>query len=67
MSMVIKMRIVNTKEFDKALRACVLAFGCMVERKRTLVHIIYFFEGDGGVIRDTLEEAGSKYCGKYEL
>ncbi len=43
--MVIKMRIVNTKEFDKALIACIHAFGCMVERKRTLVHIIYFFEG----------------------
>lgn len=65
--MVIKMKIVNTKEFDKALIACIHAFGCMVERKRTLIHIIYFFEGDDRVIRNALEDAGSKYCGRYEL
>lgn len=67
MNMVIKMRIVNTKEFDKTLIACIHAFGCMVERKRTLVHIIYFFEGDDGIIRNTLENVSSKYCGRYEL
>ena len=65
--MAIKMRIVNTKEFDKALTACIHAFGCIVERKRTLVHIFYFFEGDDGIIRDTLEDAGSKYCGRYKV
>lgn len=65
--MVIKMRIVNSVEFDKALTGLVMAFGCMVERKRTLVHIIFFYEEDAAVIRDTLEDAGSKYAGRYEL
>lgn len=65
--MVIKMRIVNSIEFDKALTNLVMAFGCMVERKRTLVHIIFFYKEDAEIIRDTLEDAGSKYAGKYEL
>lgn len=65
--MAIKMRIVNSEEFDLALKALVLALGCMVERKRTLVHIYYFFEDDPLLIRSTLEEVGSKYAGKYEL
>lgn len=65
--MVLKMRIVETKEFERGLMACVLAFGCMVERKRTLVHIIVFYADDIPVIRETLEECGSRYAGRYEL
>lgn len=65
--MVLKMRFVNSVYFEQALTSCVLAFGCMVERKRTLVHIIVFYEEDIAVIRDTLEDAGSKYAGRYEL
>lgn len=65
--MVLKMRIVNSIEFDTALKGCIMAFGCMVERKRTLVHIIVFYEEDIIVIRDALEDAGSRYAGRYEL
>lgn len=65
--MVLKMRIVNSREFENALSGCVRAFGCMVERKRTLVHIIVFYEEDIIVIRDALEDAGSKYAGRYTL
>lgn len=65
--MAIKMRMVNSTEFEKALTACVMAFGCMIERKRTLVHIIVFYEEDIAVIRETLEEVGSKYAGRYDL
>ena len=65
--MVLKMRIVNSIYFEKALAGCVRAFGCMVERKRTLVHIIVFYAEDIIVIRDALEDAGSKYAGQYEL
>jgi len=61
------MRIVHNEEFNSALKALALALGCMVEYKRTLVHIYYFFEDDFSLIRDTLEEVGSKYAGKYEL
>ena len=65
--MVLKMKIVNSIYFEQALSGCVRAFGCMVERKRTLVHIIVFYEEDIAIIRDTLEDAGSKYAGRYEL
>lgn len=65
--MVIKMRLVNSTDFEQALTACQMAFGCLVVRKRTLVHIVVFDNSDVLVIRDTLEEVGSHYAGRYFL
>lgn len=62
--MFIKMRIIKSAEFDAALSQCQMSFGCLVQRKRTLVWLVCF-NGDEGIIRATLEDAGSKYAGKW--
>jgi len=62
----IKMRIVNSVEFEKAWSACQMAFGCYGFRKRTRLWICTFGEDDCQIVRATLEETGSVYCGRWD-
>jgi len=61
----IKMRIVDSADFEQALHACVKAFGCIAQRKRVNVWIVCFEEDDDRVIRDELTAVGSKYEGRW--
>lgn len=63
--MAIKFRIVEGAAFDKALVSICHAFGAIVERKRTLVHITVFNMDDIIIIRDVMTEVGSAYRGRY--
>jgi len=63
----IKMTIVNSEEFERALIACEMAFGCIAQKKRTLIWFVTFEKGDAEVIRDCLEETGSKYRGLWHF
>lgn len=63
----IKMTIINSEEFERALVACRMAFGCITIKKRTLIWFVTFEEGDAAVIRDCLEEVGSKYRGTWHF
>jgi len=62
-----KMTIIQSVEFNKAVTACQMAFGIIAIRKKTLIWIVSFEEGDYEVIRETLEEYGSKYRGIWHL
>lgn len=63
----IKMRIVNTKEFEKVLTHCQMAFGFLTEYKRTLVWLAFFDEMDAVITRQELEQVGSKYAGTWKI
>lgn len=63
----IKMTIVESNEFERALISCIMAFGCIAEKKRTLVWFTTFREGDAEIIRNCLEEVGSKYRGTWHF
>lgn len=62
-----KMTIVNSIGFDRALVACQMAYGCIATKKRTLIWLVSFETGDYEVIRECLEEEGSKYRGTWRL
>ena len=62
----IKMRIVETADFEKAWSACQMAVGCYGFRKRTLLWICTFGEDDCQLVRTTLEEVGSVYRGRWD-
>ena len=63
----IKMRIVNSAEFDDALIKCQMAFGFISIRKKTLVWLACFDELDAIITREQLEIVGSKYAGRWSL
>lgn len=62
-----KMSIIQSQEFEHALIACQMAFGFIAERKRTLVWIATFEQGDYEIIRECLEETGSHYRGVWHM
>ena len=63
----IKMRIVDSADFEQALHACVKAFGCIAQRKRVNIWFACFEDGDDLIIRDELIAVGSKYAGRWRL
>ena len=63
----IKMRIIQSADFEQTLHACQKAFGCVLTRKRVNVWIVTFEEGDDLIIRDELIAVGSKYAGRWRL
>ena len=60
-----KMSIVQSIEFERTLTACQMAYGFVASRKKTLVWIATFEQGDYEIIRECLEEVGSKYKGTW--
>ena len=62
-----QMSIVDTPDFNLAVTKCQMAFGIIVARKRTRIWIATFEEGDDLIVRETLEEIGSKYKGKWRI
>ena len=54
----------NTNAIKRAILACQMAFGCLVEYTGDSVKIAAFGD-DGDCIRDTLEDAGSEYIGNW--
>lgn len=62
----IKMRIVNTKEFESVMTKLQMALGCLYDRKRKLVWIACFEVIDAEIIRDELEAVGSAYAGTWK-
>ena len=65
--MCIKMRIVNSREFDQTVTGLVCAFGCIAERKRTLIWIWVFDSSELEIIRSELEAVGSCYAGVVKI
>lgn len=63
----IKMRIVDTKEFKDVLIHCQMAFGFLAIYKRTLVWLACFDEMDAMITRQELEQVGSKYAGSWKI
>lgn len=60
-----KMTFLQDESFAHAVMACQMAYGCLAIKKRTLVWFVAFKEGDYEIIRDCLEEMGSKYKGTW--
>ena len=57
----------GTNAIEKAITACQMAFGCIVERADGIVNIAAFGQDDGEIIRDTLEDAGSIFAGVWDF
>ena len=57
----------GTKAIEKAIIACQMAFGCIVERVDGIANIAAFGQDDGEIIRETLEEAGSIFAGIWNI
>jgi hypothetical protein len=60
---IIKMSVKQNNMFNRALHACVKAFGCICTPMDDDMYITCFEEGDDEVIKDTLEATGSEYEG----
>ena len=63
----LKMRIVNTADFEEALNACKQAFGLLIEYKRVNVYIYAFSVDDADYTKWYLEQFGSKYSGRCKV
>lgn len=62
----IKMSVVKSKEYKIAFNACQMSFGFVCEEREDTVYLACFEDGDAEVIRETLEEVGSKYEGTWQ-
>lgn len=51
----------GTREIERAITACQMAFGCLVGYVGMCVTIVTFEAGDADCIVDTLQEAGSVF------
>ena len=58
---------IGTNTIEKALTACQMAFGCIVERVDNIANIVAFAQDEGEIIRETMEEAGSVYAGVWSI
>lgn len=63
----IKMRIVDSADFQHVMNECQKAFGFIVAYKRTLVWLACFDEMDAVITRQELEQVGSKYAGLWKF
>ena len=63
----LKMRIVQSADFEEALHACMQAFGLIIVKKRVNVYIYTFSVEDAEFTKEYLLQFGSKYAGRCRV